>query len=428
MVFRPEFSITTRLTRKRAEEEDVLFLRKRPEDLFFNHLGQLCKSDCGEPTSGGTEVRNFARLAVRTKVFRPIQGPNRLSATDLKEDSPKGQKNSTPILLAGLNMVRPVFAYEIGVLEVNCYYWTVIPWAEEEDIIFPPRLLKPRGTAKLKDRGRQSDSKTIGFCPAHRPESLCLHLKLQHGEDLTEPQIQSLLENSKSTAADTREHCPICLLDDAPLDHHMSARLEQFSWLSVDRDPYAGRKEIYHESSRIPPSVKDAFPELWENTGLPRLKSNLSISHTSRQGLMSKDQTRAQVLGSKKKPPATGLLDERESILQILRDRNPPEESLKLPGQQEAADRWLPGMEFLDAPESASQPEQIYRQSAKRAPRFKCFAKQKCKEFTRTFLQKDNFTAHLREFHNLTPGEIAEQLHLSNQWLDSTTHPTRGNQ
>ncbi|ERF72613.1 hypothetical protein EPUS_08749 [Endocarpon pusillum Z07020] len=64
------------------------------------------------------------------------------------------------------------------------------------------------------------------------------HLESQHNDDVTEAQVQDLLDVSESSLADAREKCPICLIDRQfiePLDEHMSSHLEKLATFSASR-------------------------------------------------------------------------------------------------------------------------------------------------------------------------------------------------
>ncbi|KAF7509474.1 hypothetical protein GJ744_008037 [Endocarpon pusillum] len=64
------------------------------------------------------------------------------------------------------------------------------------------------------------------------------HLELQHNDDVTEAQVQDLLDVSESSLADAREKCPVCLIDRRfiePLDKHMSSHLEKLATFSASR-------------------------------------------------------------------------------------------------------------------------------------------------------------------------------------------------
>lgn len=67
---------------------------------------------------------------------------------------------------------------------------------------------------------------------------LYCHLKSQHNDDVTEAQVQDLLDVSESSLADARENCPVCLIGRQffkELDKHMSFHLEKFAIFSVSR-------------------------------------------------------------------------------------------------------------------------------------------------------------------------------------------------
>ncbi|KAF2427291.1 hypothetical protein EJ08DRAFT_663043 [Tothia fuscella] len=64
------------------------------------------------------------------------------------------------------------------------------------------------------------------------------HLETRHGNDLTEAQIQSLLDLSESSTVDLRQQCPFCGLA-APFVHglarHMAYHLEEFAKFSIQK-------------------------------------------------------------------------------------------------------------------------------------------------------------------------------------------------
>ena len=72
------------------------------------------------------------------------------------------------------------------------------------------------------------------------PATLRDHLKskTEHGEYVTETQIEALLDVCESSIADTRTTCPICLADGPfkkGFDNHVSFHLESFAIFSVPR-------------------------------------------------------------------------------------------------------------------------------------------------------------------------------------------------
>lgn len=71
------------------------------------------------------------------------------------------------------------------------------------------------------------------------------HLRSQHCEDVTETQIESLLDICDSSIADTRKRCPICLVK-APfqkgIDNHLAFHLETFATFSIPRSIFSGEE------------------------------------------------------------------------------------------------------------------------------------------------------------------------------------------
>ncbi|XTI84220.1 hypothetical protein V2W45_1366184 [Cenococcum geophilum] len=65
------------------------------------------------------------------------------------------------------------------------------------------------------------------------------HLESEHGNDITETQIQNLVEVSELSVAETRITCPFCLLG-APFrkgfENHMAFHMQMFAAFSVSRD------------------------------------------------------------------------------------------------------------------------------------------------------------------------------------------------
>ncbi|EXJ78183.1 hypothetical protein A1O3_09344 [Capronia epimyces CBS 606.96] len=65
------------------------------------------------------------------------------------------------------------------------------------------------------------------------------HLESEHGGDITEMQIQNLIEISELSVEDTRTTCPFCLLDgpfSSGFENHMSVHMRRFATFSVSRD------------------------------------------------------------------------------------------------------------------------------------------------------------------------------------------------
>ncbi|KAK6501618.1 Checkpoint kinase 2 [Arthrobotrys musiformis] len=65
------------------------------------------------------------------------------------------------------------------------------------------------------------------------------HLKSEHGNDITDLQIQNLVEICESSVEDTRDICPFCLLEGpfpTGLANHMALHMQRFATFPISRD------------------------------------------------------------------------------------------------------------------------------------------------------------------------------------------------
>ena len=72
------------------------------------------------------------------------------------------------------------------------------------------------------------------------------HLRSKHGSNITETQIQSLIDILESSIADTRTTCPFCLLEgpfSKGLENHLASHMLTFATFAVPRDELVHSKD-----------------------------------------------------------------------------------------------------------------------------------------------------------------------------------------
>lgn len=130
------------------------------------------------------------------------------------------------------------------------------------------------------------------------------HLQSRHSEDITEAQIQSLLDICDSSVADTRAKCPICLIEgpfEKGINNHLSFHLETLATFSIPRAAFSGEESVLKTDGN-PPSSQETQGLRSENS-MESISLNFQSPPASTSSLVN--EQREEETSSKRGAPTS---------------------------------------------------------------------------------------------------------------------------